>query len=525
LLPEKRKRLLKIFRKIMTAQNVSVLIEKSRKAQKEWTKFSYRDKARRIKKAARSLGSKRDEITAIIRRENGKLAVDALAAEVIPALMAVSYYIKLGRRIVKPQKLRGGSILMFNKISSLVYKPWGVVGIISPWNYPFSIPFSEVIMALLAGNGVILKTASVTTGCGRVIASILEAANLPEGLFALAELPGEEAGTAFINGGIDKLFFTGSTETGKKLMVLAAARLLPLCLELGGADAAIICRDADIDRAVWGIIWAGFSNAGQSCGGVQRILVHEDVYKVFLEKLVSRVEALRPGNNSSCDLGPLISLKQKKILRGQVEECIAGGAEVAAKSKPFTAEDGSRAGSLEDESLFAPAVILINVKTDMPVMSGEIFGPVTAVIPVKDEREALEMANASPFALTGSVWSANHRQAKRIAAEINAGSVMINDHLMSHGLAQTPWGGFGDSGFGKTHGEAGFREMLKAQVIIDDILPLTKRDPWWQPYSQKVYNGLCSLFDFMGAGGIGKRIQAIPGLIGFLLRCWNKNGK
>ena len=500
------------------------LVEESRKAQSFWAELPYTERARCMKKAARSLAEKREEITGIICRENGKLAVDALAAEVIPAIMAFSYYIRQGRRFIESQKIRGANPLMLNKRSRVVYRPWGVIGIISPWNYPFSIPFSEAVMALLAGNGVILKTASVTPGCGRVIASVLEAAGLPGGLFSSVELPGGEAGPAFINSGVDKLFFTGSTKVGKELMALAAARLLPLTLELGGADAALVRSDADIERAVSGIIWAGFSNAGQSCGGVQRVLVHRDIYREFMEELSRRVEALRPGNDVSCDLGPLISLKRKEEVRKQVEACLAKGGEIAAQSRAFSLPDGRMAGALEDESLFAPALVLVNVKAGTPIMDEEIFGPVIAVIPFENDREALDIANASPYGLSASVWSRNRKQAKRLAGEINAGSVMINDHLMSHGLAETPWGGFGDSGLGRTHGEAGFREMLKARVIVDDLLPGVKRDLWWQPYSQKVFSGLTALGDFLAGPGLGKRIRAFPGVVRIFLRTWEKDG-
>jgi succinate-semialdehyde dehydrogenase/glutarate-semialdehyde dehydrogenase len=283
----------------MADNDITGIVEKARKAQNIWAELSYKKRARHIKKAARSLAGKRDEIVEVICRENGKLAIDALAAEVVPAIMSIPYYIKHGKRLCKPHAVRGGNLLMFYKSSRMVYKPWGVIGIISPWNYPFSIPFSEVIMALLAGNAVILKTASITPGAGRIIAEILKAAELPEGLFTNVEIPGKEAGPAFIDGGIDKLFFTGSTATGKELMAQAAKRLLPLTLELGGADAAIIRKDADIDRAVSGIIWAGFSNAGQSCGGVQRILVNKEIYEKFLAKLKQKVEALRPGKDFS----------------------------------------------------------------------------------------------------------------------------------------------------------------------------------------------------------------------------------
>ncbi|MDR2618806.1 MAG: aldehyde dehydrogenase family protein [Treponema sp.] len=496
----------------MNAADIPAVIEKSRKAQELWAELPYKERARRLKKAAKLLAARRDEITETIHRENGKLSIDALSAEVLPAIMAFSYYTKQGRRFLDSRKIRGGNLLMFFKRSRLVFGPWGVVGIISPWNYPFAIPFSEVVMALLAGNGVILKAASNTPEAGRGVAAVFAAADLPDGLFAHVELPGKEAGPAFIDAGVDKLFFTGSTAVGRELMALAAPRLLPLVLELGGADAALVRKDADLDRAVSGIVWAAYSNGGQSCGGVQRVLVHRDVYEPFLEKICAAVKKLRPGSGPDCDLGPLISIRQKQEVRKQVEACLAGGARIAAQSP----------GSMEDESPFAPALVLTGVTPQMPVMAAEIFGPVLAVVPAADDQEALKIANSSPYGLTASVWSGNHKQARALAARINAGAVMINDHLMSHGLAETPWGGFGDSGLGRTHGEAGFREMLKTKVIIDDILPGAKRNLWWQPYSEKLYKGIQAIASLAGGPGLGDRLGAIPAVIRVFLRSWGK---
>ncbi|MCL2831697.1 MAG: aldehyde dehydrogenase family protein [Treponema sp.] len=514
-------------------ENIKDIIEKSRRAQAEWALLPYKQRAGRLKNAYRAMAAMKEEIAQTICRETSKLAIDALAAEIIPAIMAFPYYIKAGRRIIKPRKIHGGNPLLFNKKSTLVYEPWGVTAIITPWNYPFAIPLSETVTALLAGNSVILKTASVTPGCGRMIGAVMEAADLPAGLFTVIEMPGAEAGPALINSGVDKLFFTGSAKTGKELMSLAAARLLPLCLELGGADAAIVRCDADIDRAVWGIIWAGFSNAGQSCGGVQRVFVRREIYEEFLAKLKQCVETLEPGSSIPGDsfvnransavsqqnffagLGPMISLKQKEEVKNQVNQCLALGAKIAAQSREGSNPEGS--------SLFYPATVLTDIKASMPVMNEEIFGPVIGVMPVDGDSEAVAAANNSSYGLTASVWSRDRGAAKKMAAKINTGAVTINDHLMSHGLAQTPWGGFGESGFGKTHGEAGFREMLRTKVVVDETLPGAVRDPWWQPYSPEVYSGLNALGDFAGGPGIIKRIRAVPGLVKFFLRTWKKD--
>ncbi|MDR1930222.1 MAG: aldehyde dehydrogenase family protein, partial [Treponema sp.] len=416
--------------------DIGELIGKAREAQKTWGALPYRRRAEALGKAGRYLAAHIDEITGTIHADNGKLPADALATELLPALMAFAYYRKRGKRFLRERPVGGGNLLMFNKRSRLIYKPYGVVGIISPWNYPFAIPLSEVVMALLAGNAVLLKTASLTPKVGRALEAVFTAAELPPHVFTYVELPGREAGPAFIGkdaSGVDKLFFTGSTVTGRELMSLAASRLLPLVLELGGADAAVVCEDADLDRAAAGILWAGYSNAGQSCGGVQRIVVLKSVYQPFKEKLSALVRGLR----RDIDMGAMTSLKQKETVRGQVEACLAGGAEILAQSE---------GASLDDQDLHAPALLLGSVKSGMPIVDEEIFGPVAALIPAADDEEALRIANASSYGLTGSVWSRNRRRARALAARINAGAVMINDHLMSHGLAETPWGGFGDSG-------------------------------------------------------------------------------
>jgi succinate-semialdehyde dehydrogenase/glutarate-semialdehyde dehydrogenase len=506
----------------VTAGEAAERILAARKAQVPWGALPYRERAEKLKKAAGCLSEHIDDITGVIHRENGKVRLDALAAELLPALMGISFYIRNGKKFLSSHGIPGGNILMFNKRSRMIYKPYGVVGIISPWNYPFSIPFSEAVMALLAGNAVILKVASNTSGVGRALAAVFAAAGLPPGVFSYVEIPGKEAGKAFIDGGVDKLFFTGSSATGKELMALAAPRLLPLVLELGGADAAIICEDADLDRAAAGIVWSGFSNAGQSCGGVQRVLVHKNVYAPFLDKLCALVRNLRPAetgdgdreNDYDRDLGPMTSLKQKKAVREQVAACLAGGAKIAAQSP---------GGSLWDDDLLAPALVLTDVTDEMPVMAGEVFGPVVAAIPYNDDGEALAIANSSPYGLSGSVWSRSGSRAKRLAAGINAGAVMINDHLMSHGLAETPWGGFGDSGLGRTHGFQGFREMVKAQVVIDDILPAVKRDLFWHPYSEKVYRGIRDITAFLAGPGPGRRLRAVPGVLGIFFRYWKNH--
>jgi succinate-semialdehyde dehydrogenase/glutarate-semialdehyde dehydrogenase len=496
-------------------------IHAARSAQQVWAKQSWKDRVRSIQLLAPYLAEHGEEIAAVVSRENGKTMVDALATEVVPAVLGVRYYCRLGKKFMRPQSLHGGSILLANKRSSLIYQPYGVVGIISPWNYPFAIPFSEVVMALLAGNAVILKVASNTLQVGRALAAAFETLPLPEGLFHYIEIPGKEAGPAMISGGVDKLFFTGSTAVGRELMALAAPRLLPLVLELGGADAAIIRADADLERAAAGLVWAGLSNAGQSCGGAQRLFVHQSVYDEFLAILTRRVQALRVGPSFigdepqwDCDMGCMTSRQQKEEVRRQVQACLDAGARIAARSP---------SGNMDGPGLDFPALILTDVKPDMPIMGEEVFGPVMAVVPVNGDDEAIALANNSIYGLTGSVWTKDIKRGYAIAQQLRAGAMMINDHLMSHGLAETPWGGFGASGLGRTHGEAGFREMLQSQVIIKDILPGAKKNLWWHPYSRQVFEGLLAILHVVGVRGMVKKMKALMGLTGFFFRYWDRS--
>ena len=267
----------------------------ARAAQTDWAGLPVADRVRHLKRIRDYLADNADEVAEVIARDNGKTRFDALAAEVLPATMAVDYYCRKARRFLKDRRLFPGNILLANKAATLRRAPYGVVGIISPWNYPFSIPFSEVVMALLAGNTVILKVASETQMVGQALNECFAAAQLPEGVLIQLNLPGRLAGTALLEAGIDKLFFTGSTAVGKTLMAEAAPYLTPVNLELGGNDPMLVCPDADLERAAAGAVWAGLQNSGQSCGGVERIYVHQDVYDDFLEALDRRVRPLRVG--------------------------------------------------------------------------------------------------------------------------------------------------------------------------------------------------------------------------------------
>ena len=490
-------------------------IEKSRAAQVEWAGLPVHERCRSIRVVRDLIADLADDLAETISADTGKTRIDALAAEVLPAAMAVDYYVKRAYGFLKDRNLKPANLLLGNKRSKLRRVPFGVVGIISPWNYPFAIPFSEVVMALLAGNGVILKVATQTQMVGRALEKLFQEADLPEGLFAHVNLPGHVAGEAFLESGINKLFFTGSVPIGKKLMAKAAETLTPVVLELGGNDPMLVCPDANLDRAAAGAVWAGMQNAGQSCGGVERIYVHNDVYDQFLSRLGEQVKSLRVGPDSSTeivDIGAVTTPQQANTIRSHIESAVADGAAVYAQSRYQQGGTGQ----------FVPPTVLTDVNHSMQVMREETFGPVVGVMKVTDMAEAVRFANDSDLGLTASVWSKNKREAEELARQIQAGVVTINDHLMSHGLPETPWGGFKQSGIGRTHGQLGFDEMTQPQCIVHDQTGFLRRNLWWHPFSPDVYAGLKGLLDMLYGSGIGRRLAGTRAVLKSLPRTWRK---
>jgi acyl-CoA reductase-like NAD-dependent aldehyde dehydrogenase len=486
--------------------DVAGIIERCRQAQAGWACLPLRKRLACFRRLSSVLLRESDAIAAVISRDNGKTRNDAMSTEVFPSLLALSYSMRKARVFLKGERLGIGSLLLVNKRSRLVRRPYGIVGVISPWNYPFAIPFSDVVNGLLAGNGVILKTASETQAVGRKLEACLMEAGLPHGLFAFVNLPGASAGPALLQGGVDKLFFTGSVATGKRLMEMAAATLTPLVLELGGNDPMLVCADADAERAAAGAIWAGFSNCGQSCGGVERLYVHEAIYDRFMQALKRRLEALRIGldDDFACDIGSMTNAQQRDKVESLVQEALRQGATLFAEKRP---EEVPAAG------LFMPARVLTGVTHKMRVMREEIFGPLVGVMKVTDMDEAVRLANDSRLALTASVWCRRRREAAALARRLQAGVVTVNDHLMSHGLAETSWGGWKESGFGWVHGRLGFQEMLRDQFVIQDYLPLARRNMWWYPHDRRLYEGLRGALDALYARGLIRRLKGMARLL------------
>jgi acyl-CoA reductase-like NAD-dependent aldehyde dehydrogenase len=501
--------------KIHSVDEVKEIIKNAREAQKIWEAVNINERCRLILKVRDFLVDNSDRISSVISQDNGKTILEALATEVIPTTMAVTYYSKKAKSFLKDKRLKAGNILFIYKRSKIKRIPYGVIGVISPWNYPFAIPFSEVIMGLLAGNSVILKTATETQMVGQILKEAIDYAGLPKNVFNFVNIPGRIAGDLFLESGIDKLFLTGSVSIGKYVMEKAAKTLTPVSLELGGNDAMIVCEDADPYRAAMGALWAGFQNAGQSCGGVERIYVHEKIYDEFMNILKNKIENLRinNGKNFDADMGCLKTVKQCETVKKHIDDALSKGAKIFAQS--------TLPNNLESEN-FLPAMVLTDVNHDMLLMKDETFGPVVGVVKFKNYDEAITLANDSYLGLTGSVWSKNRKRAESIGSKIKAGVISINDHLMSHGLVETPWGGFKQSGIGRTHGELGFDEMTQPMVIVKDYLPFQRKGLWWHPYSEKLYEGLKGIIVFLYRRNLIERLSGLIKLLKIFPRVFTK---
>ena len=502
------------------SERIPLIFEKARRAQKQWAALSFKQRAVYVKKVKQYLASNAERVAAVISSSNGKTRQDALATEVLPCVMACDWYAKNTASVLKPQKLPCGNILFANKSNTLEYSPLGVVGIISPWNYPFSIPFGEVIMGLMAGNAIVLKVATPTTLVGEVINECIAAGGFPDGLFTHVVLSGAEVSPLMLAAGVDKIFFTGSVKVGKQLMAEAAKTLTPLSLELGGKDPMIVMADADLERSVNCALWAGFQNAGQSCGGVERVYVHESIFDTFLEKLNAKTKALRHGVDTdfNVDIGSITTKGQLDTITSQVKDAVACGAKIVAQSQPV--------GDVS-KGFFYPATVLIGVDHSMRIMKEENFGPVLPVMSFATTEQAIALANDCTMALTSSVFTSSRSEAKRVASKLESGVVTINDHLYSHGMSEAPWGGWKESGMGRTHGYLGLKEMSNVRCVNNEMLPASwiPRNMWWYPFSRNSYEGLLAAVKLLSPESVGSFFSSAVTLtkfaVGTMFTKWN----
>lgn len=445
-----------------TPDDVAAAVRRARDAQRDWAGVAPAARADVVLRFHDLLLERQDEVMDLIQWEMGKARFHAWQ-EVLQVANLARHYARHGAAYLADRKVRGAMPLL--TAVREVRTPKGVVGIISPWNYPFYLGVGDALPALLAGNAVVGKADPQTPLILLWARALMAEAGLPEHVWSVVTGPGAAIGEALVDH-VDFVAFTGSTATGRVVAQRAAGRLIGASLELGGKNPLIVREDADVEKAAAGCVAAAFANTGQMCIHVERVIVHEDVYDAFRDALVAATTALRLGQtyDYSVDVGSLASPAQLETVRRHVDSAVAGGATVLA---------GGRARPDLGALMFEPTV-LEGVRADMPVCLEETFGPVISLYRVTSDTEAVARANEGRYGLSASIWSRDTGAAERLATKIRAGSVNVNDGAAAAaGSIEAGMGGMGDSGLGRRHGAEGIRKYTESQTIATQrLMPL-----------------------------------------------------
>lgn len=472
---------------------VEAAVRRAREAFPVWSALPLAERLRRVGALREVLRRGRDAYARRIAEDTGKPLVDAIMTEllVIPAFL--DHYDKTAPSILARKRLPG-SILFPGKGTYQEHFPMGVIGVISPWNFPYQLAAVPALTALIAGNTVVIKPSEVTPIVGEILRETFAALDLPRGTVEVIQGDGS-TGAALSESAIDKLFFTGSVATGRRVMAAAAKRPIPVELELGGKDAMIVCADAPLERAARGAAWGGLVNCGQMCTSVERIFVEESVHDRFVELLLAEVRAVKVGGpDEHAEMGPMTFPKQIETVERHIADAIAKGATVR-----FGGKRVDRPGQFHEPT------VITNVRPDMEIYAEESFGPVLPIVKVRDVEEAIRLANDHQYGLNGSVWTRDTKKGLAIASRLECGQVTVNDVVTSVGNPGLPFGGVKNSGFGRYHGAEGLLSFTHTKAIMVDrgLLPT---EPFWFPYGSGKHEALQSAFDGLARGHIPKAL-------------------
>ncbi len=449
-------------------KEIAEAVEAARLAQESWKKTDVSERARIFIQIGDEILKRSQELKTLITMEMGRPLFES-GIEVLKTSEMVKYFANEGKTYIEGDAIPIGQ----DKFSFTRFEPVGVVGVIKPWNYPLLLPFWAIAPALIAGNTVVLKPSDLTPFVGIEIGKICQDAGIPDGVVNVVTGDGS-TGECLVRSDIDMISFTGSSETGKNIMKNSAEKLHRISLELGGSDAFIVFKDADIEEAINGAVWGRFMNCGQVCVSPKRIFVEDDIANNFIERFVNKAKNLVIGNglDPGTDIGPMVSMKQREKLELQVEDAVRKGAIIECGGKiPLSLQEG----------YYYEPTVLTRVTHEMKVMSEEVFGPVAVISVFDNMDEAIALANGTVYGLGASVWTKNLDIAMRMSSQLECGMVWVNEICTLH--PQCPWSGVKYSGMGKDLSRYGIREFVSIKHVNINF-GTEKTRPWWFPYGK-----------------------------------------
>lgn len=467
-------------------------VGQARTVQAGWASLEAGDRVRRLRGLLGAVDDRSREIEDTIIAETGKPRTEA-RVEILTVLEHLRFLLRETASFFQPKRVSTSWLLW--KRGLILREPLGVVGIISPWNYPFILSMNPTLVSLFGGNGVVLKPSEYTPYCGLLVEDLARDAGLPEGLVQVVIGRGA-TGEALVRSGVDKVFFTGGPQTGRAVLAAAADSLTPVILELGGKDPAIVLEDADLERAARGVVWGALVNAGQTCISLERVYVVEEIFDAFQREVLKRVRELRAGSSSSVDLGPMTTPAQLELVEAHLEDAVSRGASVLTGG----ARTDPAANVLE-------ATVLTDLEPGSRLLHEETFGPILPLIRVKDAEAAIQEANRGPYGLSASVWTRDRSRGLNVARRLKAGAVSVNDALAHYGVPSLPFGGSGESGFGTGTGLEGLGELTRSKSVLTDRLGM-ERELWWFPYSRATERLLRGMLHLRSRGWLRGLIPA-----------------
>ncbi len=477
------------------------LVERARTAQEKYAQLDLDDRVALLKKFANAVLARGEDITQILMRECGKVEVEARMVEVLPTADLLAFWSSEGPGLFATYEPELDALAYPGKRATVERIARGVVALITPWNFPVAIPLRTIFPALLAGNAIVMKPSEFTPRCARVIEECAREVYGPD-LLVLAQ-GGGDIGAALIASGVDAVVFTGSVATGRKVAHAAAEALIPVSLELGGKDAAIVLDDANLERAAQGLVWAAFANAGQNCAAVERVYATRGIAKQLRDRIVAITKELVPGR----DIGPMATKAQCDIVARHVDDAKAQGATVLTGGE-----------KVDRPGLWYAPTVLEGMPAGSTVMTEETFGPILPIVEVDSDEDAIKAANSTRYGLTASVWTKNLAKGERIARRLKAGVVTVNNHSFTGAIPSLPWTGVGESGYGITNSTHAMDLLTRPRALLIDSSKAA-RELWWYPYTPALSTIAKSMIELRrGGSGIPSKIRAVTSLIPAMMK-------